>query len=235
MPSLMDVQMPEMNGFEATKAIRLSERETGKHVPIIAMTGNPGSFLGQHANFHLDAGVDEEACPLGLAPTSSTTAALVLGDALAVSLLETRGFTAEDFARSHPAGRLGKRLIIRIRDVMHGGEEVPRVPDSATVSEAIVEMTRKRLGMTTVFSGDRLVGIFTDGDLRRTLESGLDPHATRMEDVMTAGGVSIASDALAVDAVQIMHDKRVQALLVIDDGELVGVLNFQDLLHAGVV
>lgn len=206
-------------------------------VALIALTGNPDSFLGRHADIAIDVSVSEEACPLGLAPTSSTTASLVMGDALAVSLLETRGFTAEDFARSHPAGQLGRRLVIRIRDLMHAGDEIPRVPDSATVSEAIVEMTSKRLGMTTVTGEDGgLAGIFTDGDLRRTLEAGLDPHTTGIIDVMTRGAVSLEADALAVEGLKLMQKKRVQALLAMDaDGRLAGVINFQDLLAAGVV
>lgn len=206
-------------------------------VDIIAMTGNTDSYLAEYADLNIDVQVSEEACPLGLAPTSSTTAALVMGDALAVSLLESRGFTREDFARSHPAGQLGRRLIIRIRDLMHFGDDMPQVPESATVTEAIVEITQKRLGMTAVMDDDgKVAGVYTDGDLRRTLERGLDPHTTAIRDVMTRGGASIRPEALAVDAAQIMQDRKIQGLLVIDaDGSLQGVLNFQDLLQAGVV
>jgi len=206
-------------------------------VNIISMTGNPQSALAENADINLDVSVSEEACPLGLAPTSSTTAALVMGDALAVSLLETRGFTREDFARSHPAGQLGRRLIIRIQDLMHTGEAIPSVPESATISEAIVEMTEKRLGMTAVLNdAGGVAGVYTDGDLRRTLEQELNPHSTPISQVMTRGGASIAPDALAIDAVQIMQDKKIQGLLVIGPGDsLKGVLNFHDLLQAGVV
>lgn len=206
-------------------------------VPVIAMTGSPGSTLAQHADVHLDVSVPKEACPLGLAPTSSTTATLVMGDALAVSLLETRGFTREDFARSHPAGQLGRKLLLHIRDIMHAGDAIPRVPENATISEAILEMTRKRLGMTAVVDGGgRVTGVFTDGDLRRAFESSVDPHATPVSEVMTRGGKSIPSDALAAEAVQMMQEHRIQALLVIDgDDSLVGALNFQDLLAARVV
>ncbi|MEJ8569648.1 KpsF/GutQ family sugar-phosphate isomerase [Elongatibacter sediminis] len=206
-------------------------------VPLVAMTGNPQSTLARHADVHIDVSVPREACPLGLAPTSSTTAALVMGDALAVSLLETRGFTREDFARSHPAGQLGRKLLLHIRDVMHRDDDIPRVPADASLSQAILEMTRKRLGMTAVVDGDGgVLGIFTDGDLRRTLESAEDPHATRIADVMTSGGKSIRPDALAAEAVQMMQEHRIQALLVLDDEDrLVGALNFQDLLAAGVV
>lgn len=206
-------------------------------VHIIAMTGNSGSYLAENADTHLDVGVSEEACPLGLAPTSSTTAALVMGDALAVALLETRGFTREDFARSHPAGALGRRLIIRIRDIMHAGEEMPVVATDATVADAIVEISEKRLGMTATVDGEgRVQGVFTDGDLRRALGKGLDPHVTRVGDVMSGNPVTIAPDTLAVEAVQLMQDRKIQGLLVLDDdGRLAGVLNFHDLLRCGVV
>jgi len=206
-------------------------------VDIIAMTGNPGSYLAQNADINIDARVNEEACPLGLAPTSSTTAALVMGDALAVALLESRGFTKEDFARSHPAGQLGRRLIIRIRDLMHRGSDMPVVSRSATIAEAIVEISEKRLGMTATVNGDGTVaGVFTDGDLRRALGRGVDPHSALVEDVMAHRPVSIEPDTLAVEAVQLMQDRQIQGLLVIDEhDELVGVLNFHDLLRAGVV
>ncbi|KAA9133417.1 KpsF/GutQ family sugar-phosphate isomerase [Marinihelvus fidelis] len=206
-------------------------------VGIIALTGNPASFLGTHADININVSVAEEACPLGLAPTSSTTAALVMGDALAVSLLESRGFTREDFARSHPAGQLGRRLIIRISDLMHSGDAMPVTRPGATVTEAIVEMTGKRLGMTAVVDNDdRVQGVFTDGDLRRALEKGIDPRTALIDEVMTRNGKSIGPDALAVDAVQIMQDHKIQGLLVIDDdGRLAGILNFHDLLQAGVV
>jgi arabinose-5-phosphate isomerase len=206
-------------------------------VKIVAMTGNRESTLARHADAHIDVSVEKEACPLGLAPTSSTTAALVMGDALAISLLETRGFTREDFARSHPAGQLGRRLLLRIQDVMHQDEEIPRVSEEASISEAIVEMTAKRLGMTAVTGpGGKVVGVYTDGDLRRTLDSGLDPHSTQVREVMTVGGRSVTPQALAVEAMHLMQKHAIQGLLVIDEaGNLVGALNFQDLLRAGVV
>jgi len=206
-------------------------------VKIIAMTGNPASTLARHADAHVDVSIEKEACPLGLAPTSSTTAALVMGDALAISLLETRGFTREDFARSHPAGQLGRRLLLHIGDIMHRGDEIPSVPEDASISQAIVEMTAKRLGMTAVTGADgRVTGVYTDGDLRRTLDSGLDPHTAPVRQVMTKGGKHIAPDALAIEAMHLMQKHAIQGLLVIDDaGQLVGALNFQDLLKAGVV
>ena len=206
-------------------------------VKLVAMTGNPRSTLAEHADVHIDVSVVKEACPLGLAPTSSTTATLVMGDALAIALLETRGFTREDFAMSHPAGQLGKRLLLHIQDVMHTGDEIPRVPLDASISQAIVEMTAKRLGMTAITdAGGKVAGIYTDGDLRRTLDSGIDPHHTPVSEVMTTGGQSITPDALAVEAMQKMQKFAIQGLLVIDhDDQLVGALNFQDLLQAGVV
>ncbi len=206
-------------------------------VKIIAMTGKPGSTLAEHSDAHIDVSVEKEACPLGLAPTSSTTAALVMGDALAISLLETRGFTREDFAMSHPAGQIGRRLLLHIQDVMHTGDEIPSIPMDASISQAIVEMTAKRLGMTAVVdSTGRVAGIYTDGDLRRTLDSGQDPHAMSVSDVMTRGGKSIYPDALVMEAARMMQDHAIQGLLVIDrDDKLVGALNFQDLLRAGVV
>ena len=205
-------------------------------VKIVAMTGNPASTLADHADVHIDVSVEKEACPLGLAPTSSTTAALVMGDALAVALLQTRGFTREDFAMSHPAGRLGRRLLLRIQDVMHRGDEIPLVPLDASISQAIVEMTAKRLGMTAVLDKEgKVAGVYTDGDLRRTLDAGLDPHATPVSEAMTAGGESISPDELAIEAMQRMREFSIQGLLVIDNDEkLVGALNFQDLLRAGV-
>jgi arabinose-5-phosphate isomerase len=206
-------------------------------VRIVAMTGNPASTLARHADAHIDVSVAKEACPLGLAPTSSTTAALVMGDALAISLLESRGFTREDFARSHPAGQLGRRLLLHIADIMHAGADVPSVPENASISQAIVEMTAKRLGMTAVIGADgRVAGVYTDGDLRRTLDTGLDPHKTPISAVMTAGGKRIAPDALAMEAMHLMQKHAIQGLLVVDaEGRLVGALNFQDLLRAGVV
>jgi len=204
---------------------------------IIAMTGNPESTLGRHADINLDVSIEQEACPLGLAPTSSTTAALVMGDALAVSLLQTRGFTRDDFAKSHPAGALGRKLFLHIQDVMHTAEEMPRVLPGSSVSEAIVEMTGKRLGLSAVVDESNLVlGVFTDGDLRRTLNKSLNPHDMLVEAVMTSEPKTIRPDALAAEAVQLMQAHKIQGLLVTSEsGELMGVLNFHDLLNAGVV
>ena len=205
---------------------------------LIAMTGRANSSLAREADVHLDVSVPAEACPLDLAPTSSTTASLTMGDALAVALLEARGFTADDFARSHPAGALGRRLLLHISDVMHAGADVPRVGADATLSEALVEMSRKRLGMTAIVDGDgRLLGLFTDGDLRRALDDHeVDVRNTRIADVMTRSPKTIGSDALAVEAAQLMEAHKIGGLLVIDaDSRVVGALNIHDLLRARVV
>ena len=206
-------------------------------VPLIAMTGNPESALARFASVHINVAVEQEACPLGLAPTASTTAALVMGDALAVSLLETKGFTRDDFALSHPGGSLGKRLLLQVEDIMHRGAEVPIVADSVLVSEALLEMTSKKLGMTAVVDASgKVVGIFTDGDLRRMLEKNLDVHAARIADVMTGPCKVIGAGMLAAEAMQIMETKKINALLVVDDRQmLLGALNMHDLLRAGIV
>lgn len=206
-------------------------------VGLIAITGKVGSTLANHADIHLNVTVDTEACPLGLAPTSSTTAALVMGDALAVSLLESRGFTAEDFARSHPAGQLGKRLLVHVQDIMHSGDDMPVVGQQASVSETIVEMTNKRLGMVAITDAEmKVLGVFTDGDLRRIMAQELDPHKTAIGDVMTVNGKTIQAQALAAEAVKMLQQYKIQGLLVVDDDrQLQGVLNFNDLLQAGVV
>lgn len=204
---------------------------------LIAMTGNPGSPLALEADIHLDAAVQEEACPLNLAPTASTTAALALGDALAVALLDARGFSSEDFARAHPGGALGRRLLTHVRDVMRPAASVPRTHRSAQVTTALLEMSRGGLGMTAVVDdGDRVIGIFTDGDLRRALERGTDIGKAVLADVMTATPQSIEPDALAVTAAEMMERLRISQLLVVEtDGTLVGALNTHDLMQAKVI
>ncbi len=206
-------------------------------VPLIAMTGNPASTLARAATVHIDVSVPQEACPLGLAPTASTTATLAMGDALAIALLEARGFTAEDFARTHPGGRLGRRLLLLIRDIMHTEEAVPKVREGTLLRDALVEMTRKGLGMTAVVDGEeRVLGIFTDGDLRRALDREVDVHATPIEAVMTRNCKTVGADLLAAEALQIMEAHKINALLVVEDGErLIGALNMHDLLRAGVL
>jgi arabinose-5-phosphate isomerase len=204
---------------------------------LIAMTGNPHSSLGREADVHLDASVAKEACPLGLAPTASTTAALALGDALAVALLNARGFSADDFARSHPGGALGKRLLVHVSDVMRVGDALPLVAESALLTEAMLEMTKKGMGMTAVVDAEqRIIGIYTDGDLRRSLDKGCDIRRTKVADVMTRNPRTIAPNKLAAEAVQHMQEFKVYGLLVADDAlHLVGAVSMHDLMRAGVV
>lgn len=204
---------------------------------LIALTGNAESSLAREADVHLDAGVAEEACPLGLAPTASTTAALALGDALAVALLDARGFGADDFARSHPGGKLGIRLLTRVRDVMRSGEALPAVPSSATLADAVLEISRKGLGITCVLGADgTLVGVYTDGDLRRSLEKNVDFRSTCIADVMTRNPRTVKAGRLAAEAVQIMEDHRISQLVVVDDeNRPVGALNMHDLFRAKVI
>ncbi|MGM0677514.1 KpsF/GutQ family sugar-phosphate isomerase [Ectothiorhodospira marina] len=205
--------------------------------PLIALTGNPHSTLAREANVHLDVSVAAEACPLGLAPTSSTTATLAMGDALAVALLEARGFTADDFARSHPGGRLGRRLLLHVGDIMHTGERIPLVRADAPLADALLEITRQGLGMTAVVDAHRnLIGVYTDGDLRRTLDRGIDIRTARIGDVMTRQCKAAQPGMLAAEALKVMEDHKISALPVVDGGQhLVGALNMHDLLRAGVV
>jgi arabinose-5-phosphate isomerase len=206
-------------------------------VPLIAMTGNPSSTMARFATTHINVGVDQEACPLGLAPTSSTTAALVMGDALAVSLLEARGFTRDDFALSHPGGSLGRRLLLMVSDIMHAGDKVPSVPESVPISDALQEMTEKKLGMTAVVdASERVIGVFTDGDVRRMLGRNIDIHSTTVAEVMTSNCAVISADILAAEAMRIMEQKKINALIVVDDQRRpIGALNMHDLIHAGIV
>jgi arabinose-5-phosphate isomerase len=204
---------------------------------LIAMTGNPASTLAREADVHLDISVPAEACPLNLAPTASTTATLAMGDALAVALLKHRGFTEADFARSHPGGALGRRLLLHVSDVMRRGDDLPMVQPGTPLTEGLLEMSRKRLGFTAVVDeAGRVAGIFTDGDLRRALDRDLDVHTTPMAEVMTRGPRSIGAHELAAEAVLMMEKHSVNGLLVLDEsGRLVGALNVHDLLRAGVM
>lgn len=204
---------------------------------LISITGAPASSLATAADVHLNASVDKEACPMGLAPTASTTAALALGDALAVALLDAKGFGKEDFARSHPGGSLGRRLLTHVRDIMRSGERLPMVGENAMLSDAIMEISRKGLGMTAIVdAGQRVLGIYTDGDLRRTLEKKLDFSSTPVRDVMSANPRCIAPDNLAAEAVQVMEEHNISQMLVVDERHrLVGALNMHDLLHAKVI
>jgi arabinose-5-phosphate isomerase len=219
---------------ELLTIVPLIKRQGAK---LISITGRPASSLGLAADAHLDGGVEKEACPMGLAPTTSTTVALAWGDALAMALLDAKGFGAEDFARSHPGGNLGRRLLTHVRDIMHTGEDIPAVPYSARLSEAIMEMSSKRLGMTAVLDeAGAVVGIYTDGDLRRTLQKQLDFASTPISAVMSAAPRCIAPDALAAEAVQLMEQFNISQMLVVDaDNRLVGALNMHDLLKAKVI
>lgn len=231
-----DVVLALSNSGETAELLTILPLIKRLAIPLIAMTGNRRSTLARQATVHIDAGVREEACPLGLAPTSSTTAALAMGDALAVALLEARGFTREDFAFSHPGGSLGRRLLTYVRDVMHTGDAIPFVDMEARVRDALLEMTAKKLGMTAVIDdAGRVQGVFTDGDLRRLLERAQDIHATPIAAVMTRSCITVESGLLAAEAVRIMEQKRINALLVVENARLIGAINMHDLLLAGVV
>lgn len=207
-----------------------------KGIPLIALTGATESPLAHECRYVLDVGVKEEACPLGLAPTSSTTAALVMGDALAMALLEARGFTEEDFAISHPGGRLGRKLLVKVEDIMHSGDSIPRVTAHTSLADALVEMSRKGFGMTTVVEAEEIIGVYTDGDLRRCLDAGKDLHTTKIADVMSANFKHITASALAAEAANIMQKSQVYVLIVTDSGHrLSGILKMHDLLQANVV
>ncbi len=232
-----DVVMAFSNSGETEEILTILPLIKRLGVPLIALTGNARSSLGKAADVHIDVSVEQEACPLGLAPTSSTTVSLVMGDALAVAMLEHRGFTAEDFARSHPGGRLGRRLLLLIRDIMHTADEVPSVNDDVLLVDALMEMSRKGLGMTAVVDEQgKLVGIFTDGDLRRAVDQGVDIYHIKVGDLMTRNGRTVGPDELAAEALHLMETYKVNALLVVDEHKhLVGALNMHDLLRAGVV
>ena len=232
-----DVVLALSNSGETGEIITILPIIKRLGVPLISMTGNPRSTLSREADVNIDVTVDKEACPLGLAPTASTTAALAMGDALAVALLEVRGFTELDFARSHPGGSLGRKLLLRVAEVMHEGERIPRVALGASIRDALMEITAKGLGMTAIVDADdRIVGVFTDGDLRRTLDLDIDLQNSAVSQVMTRGGISIGSDKLAAEALKLMEDNKISGLLVVDNANrLIGALNMHDLLRAGVV
>ena len=205
-------------------------------VPLVCLTGNRNSTLARKADVILDVSVAEEACPLGLAPTASTTAALAMGDALAVALLQDRGFTREDFARSHPAGTLGRRMLLHVADIMHTGERIPQVTLGTSLKDTLVEMSHQGLGMSAVVDGaGRVRGIYTDGDLRRTLERPIHIHTVRVEQVMTPDPVTVTPQLLAAEALRVMEQRKINGLLIVDAaGALVGALNMHDLLRAGI-
>jgi arabinose-5-phosphate isomerase len=206
-------------------------------VPLIAITGNDSSIIAKEATVNINLNINLEACPLNLAPTASTTAALVMGDALAISLLQARGFTKEDFALSHPAGRLGRRLLLRVTDIMRTGTNIPQVKSNTLLSDALVEMSQKSLGMTAITNNNNeMIGMFTDGDLRRTLDQGVDVHQTTIDDVMTQKFTTIPANHLAIEALNIMEEHKINGFFVVDPAhKIIGAFNLHDLLQAGVV
>ena len=232
-----DVMIALSNSGESAELLTIVPLIKRQGAKLIAITGESESTLARQADVHLDARVAQEACPLGLAPTASTTAAMALGDALAVALLDARGFSAEDFARSHPGGSLGRRLLTHVRDVMRKDDEIPNVSEAASLSDALLEMSKKRMGMTAVVNAaHQVTGIFTDGDLRRSLERFSNIHSVRITDVMTHAPRTISMERLAVEAVEIMERHKVNQILVVsDNGKLVGALNMHDLFRAKVV
>ncbi len=231
-----DVVLALSNSGETAEILTILPLIKRLGVPLVALIGNPDSTIARLASVSIDVSVAEEACPLGLAPTSSSTATLAMGDALAIALLEARGFTAEDFARAHPGGRLGRRLLL-IRDIMHTGESIPQVTAHVRLSEALLEMTRKGLGMTSIVDADqRIVGIFTDGDLRRALDREISVNTTLISKLMTRNFKTARPDSLAAEALQLMQAYKINALPIVDEhGKLLGTLNMHDLLRAGIV
>lgn len=236
MVSSQDVVIALSNSGESNEILALIPVLKRLKVFLICMTSRPDSSMGRAADIHLCVKVPQEACPLGLAPTSSTTAALVMGDALAVALLKARGFTAEDFALSHPGGALGRKLLLRVNDIMHTGDEIPHVSKEATLRDALLEITRKNLGLTVICDDlMKIEGIFTDGDLRRVFDMGADVRRLGIAEVMTPGGVRVRPGTLAVDALNLMQSRHITCVLVADGDQLLGVVHMHDLLRAGVV
>jgi arabinose-5-phosphate isomerase len=231
-----DVVLAISNSGETEEIVTLVPLIKHMGVPLITMTGNPLSTLALAANINLDVSVTEEACPLGLAPTSSTTATLAMGDAIAIALLEARGFTAADFARSHPGGRLGRRLLLQVEDIMRTGDTIPKVTPDMTLTATLVVMSEKAMGMTAIVSEQQeLLGIYTNGDLRRTLDRGVDIRGITMNEVMIRRCKTIRQQMLAVEALQMMEEFKITSLLVIDDNNiLIGAVHMHDLLRAGV-
>ncbi|MGM3227247.1 arabinose-5-phosphate isomerase KdsD [Dickeya zeae] len=236
MITAQDIVIAISNSGESHEILALIPVLKRLQVCLICMTGNPESTMAKAADIHLCVHVSQEACPLGLAPTSSTTATLVMGDALAVALLKARGFTAEDFALSHPGGALGRKLLLRINDIMHTGDEIPRVGQDASLRDALLEITRKNLGMTVICGpDDRIEGIFTDGDLRRVFDMNIDLNSAGIADVMTRGGIRVTPQTLAVDALNLMQSRHITSLLVAEGDRLLGIVHMHDMLRAGVV
>jgi len=236
MVSKNDVVIAISNSGESNEILALIPVLKRQNITLICMTGRPESAMARAADVHLCVSVPQEACPLGLAPTSSTTATLVMGDALAVSLLEARGFTAEDFALSHPGGALGRKLLLHVADIMHSGDELPHVTRDASLRDALLEITRKNLGLTVIVDDlMKIEGIFTDGDLRRIFDMGIDFQRATIGEVMTPGGIRVRPNMLAVEALNLMQTKNITSILVADDDHLLGVVHMHDMLRAGVV
>ncbi|MGD9426838.1 arabinose-5-phosphate isomerase KdsD [Pantoea sp. NSTU24] len=236
MVSRNDVVIAISNSGESNEILALIPVLKRQHIALICITGRPESAMGRVADVHLCVHVPQEACPLGLAPTTSTTATLVMGDALAVSLLEARGFTAEDFALSHPGGALGRKLLLHVADIMHSGDELPHVTRDASLRDALLEITRKNLGLTVIVDDlMKIEGIFTDGDLRRIFDMGIDFQRATIGEVMTRGGIRVRPNMLAVEALNLMQTKNITSILVADDDHLLGVVHMHDMLRAGVV
>ncbi|MGO2497064.1 MAG: arabinose-5-phosphate isomerase KdsD [Vibrio litoralis] len=231
-----DIVLAISNSGESSEILALYPVLKRRHIRIIGMTGKPESNMAKLADVHLQITVPEEACPLDLAPTSSTTATLVMGDAFAVALMKARGFTAEDFALSHPGGALGRKLLLKLSDIMHSGAALPTVGQDALIRDALLEVSQKGLGMTAVVDKDMtLLGIFTDGDLRRLLDQRIDVHTTPISQVMTKNPTVATPNLLAVEGLNIMQEKSINGLMLCQDGKLVGALNMHDLLKAGVM
>lgn len=232
-----DVVLALSNSGTTVEVVTLLPLIKRMGIPLISMTGNPDSLLAQAADAHLDVRVPSEACPLGLAPTTSTTVTLVMGDALAIALLEARGFTAEDFAFSHPGGALGRKLLLKVEDIMHSGQDLPQVRENTPLKHALLEMTSKGFGMTTVVNNHgELLGVFTDGDLRRTVDHGIDINHTEIGKLIKHGCKSVHRELLAAEALKIMEDNKITALVVEDSSHHpIGVLHMHDILRAGVM
>jgi arabinose-5-phosphate isomerase len=232
-----DVLLAISNSGETGELVNLLPVVKRLNVPVIAMTNSEQSSLGKHADIVLDIHVDKEACSLGLAPTSSTTATLVMGDALAVALLDARGFTSDDFALSHPGGSLGRKLLLKVSDIMQSGDALPLVNETTMIANALLEISRKGLGMTGIVNDEGvLTGIFTDGDLRRILDARIDLHSKRVNEVMTVGGKTAFAEQLAVEALNLMETHKISALMVVDENRKpVGAFNMHMLLKAGVL
>jgi len=222
---------------ESSEILSLFSSLKRRSIKVISITGNPNSSMARLSDIHLQVTIPEEACPLGLAPSSSTTATLVLGDAMAIALLQARGFTKEDFAMSHPGGALGRKLLLLLEDIMHTDDDLPKVTPDALIKDALLEISKKGLGMTTVVDNEHtLLGLFTDGDLRRILDKKVDIHQTKIHDVMTHNPTTASPKTLAVEGVNLMQEKRISALIIVNsDNKLIGALNMHDLLKAGVM